>query len=569
MNPVLESALSYVHHNYKVFPLRVNTKNGHVLASWIKEASTDPSQIYEWFSNGPMNIGVCTGNGLAVIDIDNKNGKSGNDSIQSFVSSFPKTKVVSTPNGGFHMYYHVNREIHCTTNLLPGIDIRGEGGYVLGVGSVINNKFYKDMYPNRHIAEANDAVYKFLQFREKKNANSNSLNCKKMIGEGERNDFLFRLGCSLQGKGLSDSLIHDALIQENENHCVPPLGNKEVESIISSVLKYPKNEIMIENIPKVSFTVSELFKTTNEEQPFIVEDILPIGLALLGAPQKTGKTFLCLQLADCITSGKPFLNKKTLQGSALYLAFEDKQNNLKERLKTMKVESKDNFIIDILSPEKLFNLDERIHKQMIFNPDLRLVVVDTFAKIRNSKERDYDSEYEESTYYHELAYKYGIVIVLVTHVRKELDENHPFDGIYGSRGLTAGADTIMVMYKKKYLNKERYLAFQGKEIADGEFTILLNDDHVFEKTEKEFDEIIDENISKVINFIIRVKTFEGSHESLCSKLLLNLTGRQLQALLERNKEVLESSFIRYERLKRNRKARPIKLEYFGDDDLSV
>ena len=70
------------------------------------------------------------------------------------------------------MYYHVNREIHCTTNLLPGIDIRGEGGYVIGVGSVINNKFYKDMYPNRHIAEANDAVYKFLQFREKKNANS-------------------------------------------------------------------------------------------------------------------------------------------------------------------------------------------------------------------------------------------------------------------------------------------------------------------------------------------------------------------------------------------------------------
>ena len=36
-----------------------------------------------------------------------------------------------------------------------------------------------------------------------------------------------------------------------------------------------------------------------------------------------------------------------------------------------------------------------------------------------------------------------------------------------------------------------------------------------------------------------MKTFEGSHESLCSKLLLNLTGRQLQALLERNKEVLE------------------------------
>ena len=71
---------------------------------------------------------------------------------------------------------------------------------------------------------------------------------------------------------------------------------------------------------------------------------------------------------------------------------------------------------------------------------MKIVVVDTFQKIRRNKERDYDNEYDETTGYHELAYKYHIAIVLITHVKKEIDTNHPFDSIYGSRGLTAGSD---------------------------------------------------------------------------------------------------------------------------------
>lgn len=81
---------------------------------------------------------------------------------------------------------------------------------------------------------------------------------------------------------------------------------------------------------------------------------------------------------------------------------------------------------------------------------MRVVVVDTFAKMRRNKDRDYDSEYSESTLYHELAFKYNLSIILITHVKKEIDPNHPFDSIYGSRGIIAGADSIIVLFKRNF-----------------------------------------------------------------------------------------------------------------------
>jgi len=68
--------------------------------------------------------------------------------------------------------------------------------------------------------------------------------------------------------------------------------------------------------------------------------------------------------------------------------------------------------------------------------------------------------------------KYGIAIVLVTHVKKEIDVNDPFSSIYGSRGLMAGSDSIFVMHKKNHLSKNRQLVIQGKDIPDDEQTLF-------------------------------------------------------------------------------------------------
>lgn len=343
MNPKLTSALMYAQYHFKVFPLKVNSKSGQVLKSWKEEATTDQDTIMNWFSNTDYNVGVRTGNGLLVIDVDNKKGKNGYQSIEPFLKNFPKTLVVKTANNGWHMYYYVDRPISCKVGLYEAIDIRGEGGYVVGAESVIENKKYFISFDSP-IAHANDTVYQFLE----KNTKPTKVDLMvDYIHEGERNNYLFKIDCFLQQKGLCDEAIRLCLNKENELRCKPPLSDKEVETIIQSSLKYKKGFIEMKNTMHYegSYTVTELLDSQEDDEPDIVEDMISVGLTLLGAPQKCGKTFLGLQLSDAIATGKDFLGRKVEKGTALYLAFEDRKTKIKKRLKTMQVEKQDNFII--------------------------------------------------------------------------------------------------------------------------------------------------------------------------------------------------------------------------------
>ncbi|WRK52914.1 hypothetical protein SD457_22315 [Coprobacillaceae bacterium CR2/5/TPMF4] len=65
-------------------------------------------------------------------------------------------------------------------------------------------------------------------------------------------------------------------------------------------------------------------------------------------------------------------------------------------MQRMQVDPNDKFVIDILKPNHLYDLELRIEQEIQRNADLKLVVVDTFHKIRKSKDRDYDSEYAGS-----------------------------------------------------------------------------------------------------------------------------------------------------------------------------
>ena len=86
-----------------------------------------------------------------------------------------------------------------------------------------------------------------------------------------------------------------------------------------------------------SYTVTELLDSQEDDEPDIVEDMISVGLTLLGAPQKCGKTFLGLQIIRMqFATGKDFLGRKVEKGTALYLAFEDRKQRLKNDWKQCK-----------------------------------------------------------------------------------------------------------------------------------------------------------------------------------------------------------------------------------------
>jgi hypothetical protein len=145
-NPKLAAALEAAAKGFRVFPVAANSKIPAV-KDWPGLATTDPSAIGTWWRTDPdFNIGIATGNGLVVVDVDTKRGAPGAESLDMLDAlGFPESLRVATPSGGTHVYLRSDtpqRNRVRSVSGFPGVDIRGERGYVVGPGSTIDGKAY-------------------------------------------------------------------------------------------------------------------------------------------------------------------------------------------------------------------------------------------------------------------------------------------------------------------------------------------------------------------------------------------------------------------------------------------
>lgn len=146
---MLAAALAYAANGQPVFPCRQDKKP--YTAHGFKEATTNEGQIQAWWAKWPeAMIGLPAGktSGLVVVDIDVKHPsepdevdgeKSWNALMVSSRAAEPQTRMVHTPSGGRHLYFEYpgNTEIRNSAGKLGrGVDVRGEGGYVIAPPSV-------------------------------------------------------------------------------------------------------------------------------------------------------------------------------------------------------------------------------------------------------------------------------------------------------------------------------------------------------------------------------------------------------------------------------------------------
>lgn len=111
---------------------------GSMVPHGVKDASSDPVTIKRWWGAMPTaNIGMATGGGLIVVDLDLNQGKAGDESwaaLEKLHGKAPPTVEVLTGGGGTHLWFTVPAGIkigNSAQKLGSGIDIRGDGGYVL------------------------------------------------------------------------------------------------------------------------------------------------------------------------------------------------------------------------------------------------------------------------------------------------------------------------------------------------------------------------------------------------------------------------------------------------------
>ena len=128
-----EWALWYAAQGWAIHPLLPGDKTP-LLDGWQKKATADPVTIRAWWAKWPAaNIGLACGpSGVVAIDLDRHNGRDG---IQSWATlGVPGDTLKSkTANGGQHRIYQANGAAitNSAGKLGPGIDVRGDGGYIV------------------------------------------------------------------------------------------------------------------------------------------------------------------------------------------------------------------------------------------------------------------------------------------------------------------------------------------------------------------------------------------------------------------------------------------------------
>lgn len=142
------AALRIAEKGRPIFPCRPGgkeplTEHGHL------DATTDPRKITAWWTRWPdANIAMPTGrrSGVFVLDVDpDKGGFESLATLLAANSELPHTATVKTGGGGRHYYFKYPDDGTTIPNsagrIGRGLDVRGEGGYVLLPPSVTEGRY--------------------------------------------------------------------------------------------------------------------------------------------------------------------------------------------------------------------------------------------------------------------------------------------------------------------------------------------------------------------------------------------------------------------------------------------
>lgn len=228
---MLQYALEYAGRGWPVFPLHTPLANGgcscgkktcdkpgkHPRTKCGRDDATiDEVTIRRWWTEWPdANIGIATGNGLIVVDfdIDHDKGKYGDETLallQEEHEELPETIMALTGGGGIHFFFRCTADdLTINQDILPGLDFRGNGGYVVAAPSLhASGRSYE--WEGAHdpedteLAELPVWLYDILKAGRGGKRNKR-FEAPDSVEEGGRNGTMFRMAASLRAKGLSEA----------------------------------------------------------------------------------------------------------------------------------------------------------------------------------------------------------------------------------------------------------------------------------------------------------------------------------------------------------------------------
>jgi hypothetical protein len=207
---------------------------------------------------------------------------------------------------------------------------------------------------------------------------------------------------------------------------------------------------------------------------FLVDGlIVKPSLCILAAPKKRAKSWMGLQLSQCVASGNPFLGLTTRQGAVIHMALEDGDRRLRQRLEMQHAPT--GLPITYVSKFTAFNSKEGFQEltDMIKEKHPALLVVDTLAAAKNRfiDENSAGDTADLFNHLHELTIGENLVILVIAHHGKASSGDAGFD-IRGSSAIPGATDLNIGLYKNTDGTCD--LKAEGRDIGEVDMRIKFD-----------------------------------------------------------------------------------------------
>ena len=255
---IAQAALALAESGFSVFPLHTpnpdlpggcscrdgacesvgkhpRTRNG------LNDATADVERVRQWWGMFPeANIGLRTGlelksgGSLVVLDIDPRNdGDAELEALERKHGPLPATTTIRTGGGGWHYYYRAEEPVR-TRKLAAGIDLKAGGGYVVASPSLHASG-------HRYVREGRAGIARWpgwlLDAATAGRDKAPAPPLDEVIQKGMRDVTLASLAGTLRRRGLTAPEILPCLLAVNEMRCDPPLPERDLVRIATSVAR--------------------------------------------------------------------------------------------------------------------------------------------------------------------------------------------------------------------------------------------------------------------------------------------------------------------------------------------
>lgn len=249
-------ACEYVKLGWSVIPIRPGEKTPLIKWEQYQKEKATEDQVKKWWSKYPnANVGIVTGiiSGIIVIDIDSTKGE------EEYIAKFGElhntiSQKTGKPDATQKIFKHPgNHTYHNMARLLPDVDVRADGGYIIVPPSIHpNGTQYKwiidpvEMGLNDLLPLPDEVKKHLFAQTDRKTRNVEGWVQEALMGveEGRRTDTCAKLAGFYLRAFEGDIEQVEIILQSWNEHNTPPLDWKAVNTVIKSIAEREGRDAM-------------------------------------------------------------------------------------------------------------------------------------------------------------------------------------------------------------------------------------------------------------------------------------------------------------------------------------